>query len=218
VISNRASIVFDFNAPIITNTYTNKIDDRVPSSSVNPMPVSQRDSLFTLSWTGSDLGSQISKYNIFVSKNDSAYVLWKVASKAGTADFKGKDGFNYKFISIASDSIGFTESFKSKPDASTTIDLKTFADIVYTGDDVFKLYPNPAKQVCTVMFNVNEECKIEIIVTDVSGKKVLINDVKKYQTGNQQVELNLSGIPDGMYIVKCTVNQKSYFGKLIVRK
>jgi hypothetical protein len=218
VISNKASIIFDFNEPIITNTFTNTIDDRVPVSSVAPLPITLNDSIINISWSGSDYGSQISKYNIFVSTNDSTYVLWKVASGEGNAIYKGKDGFKYKFMSIATDSLGFAENMKTTPDASVNIDFNTSAEIVFASDDVFKLYPNPAKQVCNVIFKLNEESKIEIVLTDVSGKMLMMNNAKKYQAGHQQVELNLNGISDGIYIVKCSVNQKTYFGKLIVRK
>ncbi len=217
VISNRASIIFDLNAPILTNTFTNKIDDRVPVSSVSPLPGSTKDSLITVSWTGNDMGSQIKSYNIFVSTNDSAYVLWKVAKEEGSADFKGKDGYKYKFFSVATDSIGFAENLKSTPEAVTILDLNTSSEIQNLHEDVFKIYPNPAKQFCNLMFYLNEESEIDITVSDISGKKILMKNPQKYQNGKQVVELQLGILPDGMYIVKFSVNEKSYFQKLLIR-
>ncbi len=217
VISNRASIIFDLNAPILTNTFTNIIDDRIPVSSVSPLPASTKDSLITVSWTGSDLGSQIKSYNIFVSTNDSAYVLWKVAKEEGSAVFKGKDGNRYKFFSVATDSIGFAENLKSTPEAVTILDLNTSSEIQNLHEEIFKLYPNPAKQFCNISFYVNRESEIDISVTDISGKKILVNETKRLGVGKQIVKLNLGKLTDGMYFVKFSVNQNSYFQKLLIR-
>jgi hypothetical protein len=217
IISNRASIIFDFNAPIITNTFKNTIDDRLPVSSVAPLPFSVSDSLITVSWTGNDMGSQISNYNIFVSTNNSEYLLWKVAKEEGSAIFKGKDGFNYKFFSVATDSIGFSESMKSSPDAVTSVDLNTGSEVRNLNENYFKIYPNPAKHFCNLMFNLKEESEIEIIVSDVSGKKVKTINPEKYAMGKQIVEVNLNGITDGIYLVKVSVNQESYFQKLLIQ-
>jgi hypothetical protein len=217
IISNRASIIFDLNAPILTNTFKNTIDDRIPVSSVSPLPASTKDSLITVSWTGSDMGSQVKSYNIFVSTNDSAYVLWKVAKEEGSADFKGRDGFKYKFFSVATDSIGFAENLKSTPEAVTILDLNTSSEIQNLHEDVFKLYPNPAKQVCNLMFYLTGESEIEISVSDISGKKILMKEKQKYGSGKQIEKLELGNVPDGMYFVQFSINQKSYFQKLLIR-
>jgi hypothetical protein len=217
VISNRASIIFDFNAPILTNTFTNKIDDRIPFSSVSPLAASIKDTLINVSWTGSDMGSKIKSYNIFVSTNDSAYVLWKVAKEEGNAVFKGKDGYKYKFFSVATDSIGFAENMKSTPEAVTILDLNTSSEIQNLPEERFNLYPNPAKQVCNLMFYLTKESVIEISVSDISGKKILMKEPQEYGNGKQIIELQLGNLTDGVYIVKFSVNQNSCFQKLLIR-
>jgi hypothetical protein len=141
-----------------------------------------------------------------------------VAKEQGNAVFKGKDGFKYKFFSVATDSIGFAENMKSKPEAITILDLKTSSEIQNLHEDVFKLYPNPAKQVCNLIFYLTVESEIEISVSDISGKKILMKEPQKYGNGKQIVELQLGNLPDGLYMVKFSVNQSSYFQKLLIRK
>jgi len=217
-ISNRASIIFDMNAPILTNTFSNKIDDRVPVSSVAPLSPTQKDSLFTVFWSGNDQGSKIAKYNIFVSKNDSAFVLWKVASLPGSAQFKGKNGVKYKFFSIATDSLGFAEAMKSSPEAFTTVDIKTSAPGALKSNGDFLVYPNPAGNQCSVSFGFDTERSITIVVEDISGKRVRSVGEKRYAPGKQTVDISLNGIADGIYFVRLISNETTLQKKLIVRR
>ncbi len=217
VISNRASIVFDFNAPILTNTYTNRIDDRLPASSIDPIYPIQYDSIFYVAWSGNDLGSQISKYNIFVSTNDKEYVLWKTAPAPGVAEFKGKDGDTYKFYSIAADSIGLTETRKLSPEATTTMDVKAGIGKINADGNIMQVFPNPAERQCNVMFNFPVSSEVSISLEDISGKRIMTIEKQKYQSGRQTASINLSGIPNGLYFVKLNNGSKAYYQKLIIK-
>jgi hypothetical protein len=217
VISNRASIVFDFNAPILTNTFTNRIDDRLPASTIDPIYPIQYDSIFYVSWSGHDLGSKVSKYNIFVSTNDKEYVLWKSASAPGVDGFKGKDGDTYKFYSIATDSIGLTETRKLSPEATTTMNVKTGVEKINANGNIMQVLPNPAEQQCNVTFNFPVSSEISISLEDISGKRILTIDKQKYQAGRQTSLINLSGIQNGMYFVKLYNGNKTYYQKLIIK-
>ena len=217
VISNRASIIFDFNAPILTNTFKNRIDDRVPVSSVAPLNLTQTDSIFNVSWTGTDLGSKIAKYNIFASTNNKEYVLWKVASAPGQAKFTGKNGNTYKFYSIATDSVGFSETRKTVPEATTTMNIKTGFGQINSDGNVIQVFPNPAEHQCTVTFNFSTTSEVSILLTDISGKILRSIDIQRYQSGKQHVEFDLNGIANGMYFVELKNNNKTYYQKLVIK-
>ncbi|MFY9152512.1 MAG: T9SS type A sorting domain-containing protein [Prolixibacteraceae bacterium] len=217
LISNRASIVFDFNSPILTNIFTNRIDDRVPESSVAPLNLTQTDSIFTVSWTGNDLGSKISRIHIFVSTNNEEYILWKIAPKADEAKFTGKNGNTYKFYSLATDSIGFMETRKLNADASTTMDIKTGNRNLEANANDIQVFPNPANHSCMVSFNFNSSSEISISLVDISGKSIRTIARQRYQPDKQNIEIDLNGVADGLYFVKLTNNSKSYFQKLIVK-
>ncbi len=217
VISNRASIVFDLNKPIITNTYTNRIDDRIPSSTVMPLALQQEDSVFSVAWSGSDQGSQIASFNIFVSVNDSAYVLWKVAKQSGSAEFAGKNGYKYKFFSVAADSLGFAEPVKTGAEAVTTVNLKTSAGLIGTGDELLQIYPNPATSWCQVAFMLTSPSEVGISVEDITGRRVIEEQKQFYPSGLQQIRLALPGLKEGIYMVRVSDGTKVLHRKLMVR-
>jgi len=217
VISNRASIVFDFNAPILTNTFTNRIDDRLPISSVNSLYPTQYDSIFYVEWSGNDLGSRISKYNIFVSTNDQEYVLWKVASKPDYAGFTGKNGNTYKFYSLATDSVGFTETRKLSPEATTTMRVVVGLDQAGKDENIIQVYPNPASDQCKVSFNFTTTTDVFITLEDLSGKQIRKVSKHSYSPGKQTAVIDLSGIPNGLYFVKLNGSGKTYHQKLVIK-
>ncbi len=217
LISNRASIVFDLNKPIITNTFSNRIDDRIPESTIFPLALAQEDSVFTVSWTGSDQGSQIENYNIFVSVNDSAYVLWKIAKTAGSAEFTGKDGYQYRFFSVATDSIGFAEPYKTSAEAVTVVDVNTGSGLTGNVFAEIQVYPNPADQYCTVAFNMKNPGEVEILLHDITGRTTYRKTRDFWPSGLQRARLDLKDIPDGLYLVQIKAGEYAHYIKLIKR-
>jgi hypothetical protein len=218
VIRNRAHIVFDFNAPILTNTFTNRIDSRAPVSKIASLPAIQNDSTFTVAWEGDDLGSKISKFNIFVSTNDKEYILWKVAPKPGEAKFTGKNGNKYKFFSEAIDSLGIAEPMKATAEAVTTMQIKTGLGSLDANNARIQVFPNPASQQCKVLFNCSEAGEISIALLDISGKTIRMVEKQKYPAGKHAVDFNLEGVSEGVYIVKVFDASKMFHQKLVVSK
>lgn len=122
-ISNKATILFDENAPITTNTWVNRYDDVKPQSAVNSLATVSTDS-FQVSWSGSDVMSGILRYAVFVSDNDGEYELWKVTDSTYST-FNGESGHKYEFYSNAIDQAGNIEDTVanpgSNPDAVTIV-------------------------------------------------------------------------------------------------
>ncbi|UCE50623.1 MAG: cadherin domain-containing protein, partial [Phycisphaerales bacterium] len=122
-ITNRASIIFDWNDPIDTPLVRNTIDAGAPASMVLPLADRQTTTDFTVSWTGSDDtgGSGIREYDIYVSDNGGLFQLWLEDMPETSAVFTGEDQHTYAFYSIATDNVGHVEAPPGIPDAITTI-------------------------------------------------------------------------------------------------
>ncbi|HQQ00531.1 MAG TPA: CARDB domain-containing protein [bacterium] len=121
VISNTATIVFDNNESILTNTVANMLDAVGPSSSVAPLPSSINGLTFQVSWSGQDetAGSGVRDYDIYVSDNDAPWTRWLNAVSYTSAAFTGLAGHTYRFYSVAFDNTGNTELPPDQPDATT---------------------------------------------------------------------------------------------------
>jgi RHS repeat-associated protein len=109
--TNKATIVFDVNAPIDTNVVTNTIDSTKPSSWVNLIPSNTVTDSFTVSWTGNDTsGSGISYYDIYASIDGGAYSVWLPGTSLTSALYGGLSGHTYSFYSMAVDNVGNRQS------------------------------------------------------------------------------------------------------------
>lgn len=122
-LTNNATIIFDTEPPIITNTVSNTLDADLPTSQITALPTSSGTPTFNLSWAGSDPanGSGLASYDVWVAENDQAYTLFKSATTETSAEFVGRYGITYSFYSTARDNAGNVEAAPENPDAVTTV-------------------------------------------------------------------------------------------------
>ena len=111
-INNQASIVFDANPAIATNTVSNIIDTSSPTSAINPLPATTTSTAISLSWSGSDpSGSGIASYNIYESTDGGAYSLWLSATTLTSSTYSSAlAGHTYTFYSLATNNVGVTQA------------------------------------------------------------------------------------------------------------
>jgi len=137
-IDAEARIVFDTEAPINTPPIFNTIDVGQPDSAVLPLPATVGET-FTVAWGGSDDGSGIASYDIFISVNGGAFTLWQDDITATSATYNGQVGSTYSFYSVAKDNVGYTEDFPLVADATLTViasnNPPVLTDISKSGDE-----------------------------------------------------------------------------------
>lgn len=125
-IDQQASIIFDVNTPIETNIFTNTIDAGTPTSRVTALPPTQISTTFPVAWSGTDdadgtPGSGISSFDIFVSIDAAAPVLWLNDVTTLQADYSGEVGRTYGFYSVAVDAVGHREAAPLVNDTTTGV-------------------------------------------------------------------------------------------------
>lgn len=119
----QATVVFDTNAPLNTNTASNTIDAGAPASSVNPLSTTETSAAFTVGWSGQDDagGSGIASFNIFVSDNGGRFTPFLTNTTTTSATFTGQVGHTYGFYSVATDNVGNVQPTPSAAQATTTV-------------------------------------------------------------------------------------------------
>ena len=120
-IRNQASIVFDFNDPIITNEVVYAIDVQRPSSAVSPLDPTTPWLTFPVAWSGSDSGAGIDAYDVYVSDNGGTFQPWLAATPLTTAAYTGQSGHSYAFYSVAIDGVGHREAAPANADTLTSV-------------------------------------------------------------------------------------------------
>lgn len=109
-IDNTASILFDENAPIITNTVTNVLDGDAPTATFQALPMIGIGKVIPLAWSGDDgAGSGVAHYNVAVSINNQPFVPLLVNTSATSFNYKARHGYRYAFRVTATDHLGHTQ-------------------------------------------------------------------------------------------------------------
>jgi hypothetical protein len=123
-ICNEASIVFDVNPAILTPAWCNTLDNGSPSSQVTqPAAPVQTSASFSVQWSGSDAGSGVRDYSVFVRQDDGPFIPLVSLTPETAATFTGQPGSTYAFYSVARDLTFNAEEAPATPDVVTTIDL-----------------------------------------------------------------------------------------------
>ena len=117
-ISNKATIVFDANDPIVTNTYVNTFDIDYPSSQITK--VEEKDGKLVVTVSGSDATSGIGSYQVYAFKNGGEAELVAVITEGNQATFACDPGTKYGLCVIATDNVGWNEPKDIKAEKEVT--------------------------------------------------------------------------------------------------
>lgn len=71
----------------------------------------------------------------------------------------------------------------------------------------YSMYPNPATERATLQFTVNEETTIQIVITDMTGRKIVEFPQKTYFSGNYTIPIPCDALTSGLYF--CHIIEKN---------
>ena len=118
-ISNKATIIFDANEPIVTNTYVNTFDTDYPTSKITN--VTEDNGFVYVTFEGSDKTSGIDHYDFFIFVNDSdSAIAVRGISAAQRVPVPAEPGTKYGFCVMATDRVGWNEPKDLKPEKTIT--------------------------------------------------------------------------------------------------
>ena len=175
VLNNRARVVFDANAPLVTPAWSNVVDHDPPASGIAALPPSLSTASVPLDLSGSDVGAGVARWSIYAAEDGGEYELWHVTG-APADTFPGRPGHRYSFYTVAMDSAGNVEEPPDSADATTTIDARVGVDPIPAVPALrFAFHgvrPNPARRAVALDLTVPGTEAVRIALVDVSGRVV----------------------------------------------
>src|SRR5581483_652198 len=198
VVSGQASIVFDTNDPLATNTVSNTIDGGPPASQVNALPATETAAAFPLTWSGQDdaNGAGIASFAVFVSDNGGPFALWQSFPATQTsATYTGQEGHHYGFYTVATDNVGHRETAPATAQASTSVTGPTSVPGSTLTVPLFKpvhgagLQPDPLHKGKLVL----------VIGATVTGRDVIVLTGIKHGKAIQSIQVSITQKSGGHY-------------------
>lgn len=124
VIDAQATIVFTTQEPIDTPAIFNTLDTTAPESQIEAVIETTVESAqFLVRWSGSDVGSAIAGYSVYVSDNGGTYMLWLENTPLTEATYAGQPGHTYAFYTVATDNAGNSEGVVEQADLTIQVTM-----------------------------------------------------------------------------------------------
>ena len=78
--------------------------------------------------------------------------------------------------------------------------------------------PNPASEIATISFSLNQTTQSSIILSDVLGREIKTILSQQLTAGRHSSEISFAELPNGIYILKLSANGFTTSQKLVVSK
>ncbi|MBP9210719.1 MAG: hypothetical protein KBF37_10410 [Saprospiraceae bacterium] len=210
---NEATIIFDSNAPIVTNVHKNTFDLRAPESRVMSSTPATHDSAVALEILSEDDGSGVRFVDLWYSKDDSNYVFSQRVY-GGETLFAGYPGSQYKFYSIAEDRVGNREVVPAGPD--TEVRFLTATDDVADVRGVL-IYPLPSMGELMLEFVLTKAGDTRIYLQDALGKMVAQLLDRRLEAGVHKNRFRVGILPGNYQLCIQRGSRKVNFPIIIMR-
>ena len=214
-IKNSATIVFDENPAITTNTWVNIIDTIAPVTNSLAANYIEANNAISIQVDAADNneGSGVGELSYFVSIDGTPFQIIGSGFDTEISYEANLDkGKVYRFYSVATDNVGNQEN---KVPQITEVDITAPSSVENNsfGAEV-NIYPNPVSNILSIDF-VSEDAKaVSYQLTDMSGK-VLVEGNFAPGLGLSNYNLNISDFTTGVYILRLNQNRKQGIYKII---
>lgn len=201
-LGNRASITFDVNAPIITNTHVNTLDYAAPSTVMQTLPSKTNDTVVTVRWISNDglNGSGYESATLYMAKDDGEYVA-ACSQNGDSAQIILEYNHTYSFFALAKDNVGNLEMNRPVP-----VSIRATSGVqAMTNDKNFwmrDVYPNPVRDVLYLDYSLARSGQTTMTVIDELGRNVstLLSEFRT--EGVYAREFNTSQLRTGSYYIR----------------
>lgn len=198
-INNAAAIFFDFNEPIITNTWKLRADNDLPVSKVIALADTQHQRTFTVNWEGSDTGSGIRHYDLLYRAAEANWKYAAVHYDETSIQFTGEPAKQYEFSVIAYDTALNLEVIPVNPEAVTFVASDATVGIQVMEQGRLNLYPNPAQDILYLSIS-GFHAPFSVSILNISGRVVSNKDFQS--SSGQEFSMGIENLAKGIYIVE----------------
>jgi len=165
--------------------------------------------------TNEDGRSVMQDVEILLLNGDSNPLTYDMTNADGLFDFSALSYGTYivytEIVGIETTPVTITLS-ADNPNANINIVVKNGEALLGIGEpqsafieDIGAIYPNPANGNVSLQVNMKQSSTVNISIANSYGQQ-LTNETKRFGTGTQQIRLNTSQLPKGLYFISIQAN------------
>lgn len=184
----------------------------IPSAPSNLSAIANGCNAIKLSWT--DNSNNETSFNLrrSTSLNGTYTTIATLAANTTTYTNTGLTSGQRYYYKIRSTNTAGNSAYSNKANTlATCIAFNPVSSISASPKEqqnIFDitLYPNPVQSSTTLQFYLTDSRYISINIFDMTGRKVMTIPVRQYQTGTNNIAIDLSALQNGIYFVRMDDN------------
>lgn len=134
---------------------------------------------------------------------------------SGPYSIAAGDSIKVGFALLAADSLTALVTAAQAADIKFD-DITSISGSAYDNPSFNSVFPNPADKEVIIKFNIAENSKINIAVSDIAGKTIQAVNNGELNAGNHVYRFSSAGLQEGIYFVKIKMNEKIIVKKFVV--
>ncbi len=211
-VENKATIVFDKNPAIVTNTWVNVIDQIEPTTSMQSFKYIKGEDSVTVYCNSNDneKGSGV-RHQLFYVSTDEGQNYSFVGENLNHIKYpiEQNKNINYRFYALGVDNVGNTEQIIPQYIVFNPLVNSVDSPIEFASVSVF---PNPSKDIFYIQ--VLDDYQFDYFnVLSMDGN--LLFTQNKFFSNNKDIKIDLTNYPSGVYLVNLIGNNTNNFIKLV---
>ncbi|MEM6784400.1 MAG: T9SS type A sorting domain-containing protein [Bacteroidota bacterium] len=213
-IENRATIVFDLNEPIVTNTHVNVIDVEPPTTVMTPLPPSVASDSVAVRFASDDtsVGSGVASVAVYASKDGGPF--YRAGTTVGSALNVAVEPGLYQFYALSQDRVGNAE--RVRPDLVETVVAVSAEDDLPETFSLAPNFPNPFSNATHIAFSLPSAAPAELIVYDVLGREVARLVDGPMAAGRHKATWHTERVASGVYVYRLTQGERTASGRMVL--
>ncbi|WP_290797839.1 T9SS type A sorting domain-containing protein [Flavihumibacter sp. UBA7668] len=192
---SRASIIFDTNEPILTNTWKNTIDALQPTGQIRAQVL--EDSMMLLTYTATDAGSGVNYFHLYMSEDGGEWVPIQ-GGQGDSIILFGDPGKTYRFFMEAMDNTGNRENKITVGEAF--VRLPEEPGIQPAGN--WSVYPIPTNGTINLELDIPEAQQLVIQVYSAGGQRVAELYNGSVASGALRLNKTVQNLSSGLYFIQ----------------
>lgn len=205
-LENRAVIVFDYDEPILTNTFVNTLDFRAPTTTMRVLPSEVSGGHLVVRWDAVDADGEsgVMSTNLFMSVDGQAFQSMG-STQADSMIISVEPLHDYRFYALSIDQVGNMETVRPALSTVSVISgVATESDELPLTFELDAAYPNPFNPVTTITYTLPTRGEAQLMVFDPVGRQVaeLVN--ADMLPGRHSVRWDAGALASGVYFYRLT--------------
>jgi hypothetical protein len=203
-LQNSATITFDVNPPIATNTVVNMLDLTPPATVMRAMSQKLTSDKIVVRWQSADgtNGSGVGSTTVYQSEDGGTFTAVGTTNADSLVVSVDGGSHRYSYYALATDNVGNMESVRPLVVTTDIVNDISTASSVPLEFSLSQNYPNPFNPTTQIVFSLSAPVRATLKIYDMLGREIATLIDEQKNPGRYTVRWDASRVASGVYFYR----------------